>query len=165
MVHILSLTAVLSITWWLLSGYFLGLLMSLGAVSIVLVVWIVHRMDAVDDEVHPIRIVTSMLVYFPWLIWEIIKANFDVAYAILFDGNRLEKRLILVNSTQKSEIGQVILANSITLTPGTVTIGVDGNSITVHSLTKFARSGLETGVMDERVTALETDAFYQSTLK
>ena len=137
----------------------------MGATSVVLVVWIAHRMDTVDHEVHPIRILTSTLVYFPWLIWEIIKANFDVAYAITFDGKRLEKHLVLINSTQKSEIGQVILANSITLTPGTVTIGLEGNSITVHSLTKFARSGLETGAMDQRVTALEYTVSNHSNFK
>ena len=63
--------------------------------------------------------------------------------------------VIEVKATQETELGQVIYANSITLTPGTVTIDIDKDIIIVHALTLKAAEDLESGDMDRRVTALE----------
>jgi len=153
--HAVSLTVVLAIVWWLLSGYVVPLILALGAGSILFVVWIAHRMDAVDHESHPIHLAVRGVTYFPWLLWEIVKANFDVAKAILVGGDAIRARLMVVKATQPSEVGRVTYANSITLTPGTVTIAADDDVLTIHSLTPGSYEGLETGDMDRRVTALE----------
>ena len=155
MLHTISLAIVLAIVWWFLSGFVLPLILALGGISIVCVVWIAHRMDAVDHESHPIHLAVKGVTYFPWLLWEIVKANYDVAKAILLGGDRVRPRLMMVKATQKSEVGLVTYANSITLTPGTVTIGVTGNDFTIHALTPGAKEGLETGDMDRHVTAME----------
>ena len=150
----LNLFLILILTWWLLSGYTINLLLGLGFISVILVVWISKRMDKVDDDTHPISNVFVMFHYFPWLFIEIIKANFDVAIAIISKEKKWDPKLVEIKAGQTSEVGRVIFANSITLTPGTVTIGVEENTFTIHSLTKLGRDGLESGEMDKRVTAL-----------
>ena len=155
MLHAVSLAIVLAIVWWLLSGFVIPLILALGAGSILTVVWIAHRMDSVDHESHPIHLAVRAITYFPWLLWEIVKANYDVAKAILVGGDAIRPRLLVVKATQPTEVGRVTFANSITLTPGTVTIGAEDDVFTIHSLTPGSYEGLETGEMDRRVTAME----------
>ncbi|MDP6121145.1 MAG: Na+/H+ antiporter subunit E, partial [Rhodospirillales bacterium] len=87
--------------------------------------------------------------------WEIVKANFDVALAIVRPAMPIEPRLLLIKAGQKDDLARVIYANSITLTPGTVTIATEGSAFTIHALTRGAAEGLESGDMDRRVTAME----------
>lgn len=155
MLHAASLAVILAIIWWLLSGFFVPLILALGAGSIVFVVWIAGRMDAVDHESHPIHLAVRGISYFPWLMWEIVKANYDVAKAIVSGNGAIRPRLMIIKATQTSEVGRVTYANSITLTPGTVTIGMQDDVLTIHSLTAGSYDGLETGDMDRRVTAME----------
>ncbi len=155
MLHVISLTVVLAIVWWLLSGFVIPLIVMLGIGSILSVVFVANRMDAVDHESHPVHLAIGGVFYVPWLLWEIVKANYDVAKAILIGGDSIRPRLMVVKASQSSEVGRVTFANSITLTPGTVTIGVEDDVFTIHSLTPGSYEGLETGDMDRRVTALE----------
>ena len=157
MFQIISFSVLLAGTWWLLSGYQLFLIVALGVMSIALVIWITYRMDAVDRETHPIHLATSSIKYFPWLILEVIKANIEVAFTIIFRPKNIDPRLLVVKASQKSEIGRVVYANSITLTPGTVTLGVEDDNLTIHALTPFAYSGLVGGEMDKRVFEMELD--------
>jgi multicomponent Na+:H+ antiporter subunit E len=154
--HAVSLAVALSVLWLLLSGHFSEpLLLGLGLASVVLVVAIVHRMETLDHEGHPVHLWRRALVYWPWLIKEIVLANIDVGKAILRLGTPVAPTVFRVTSTQKSEIGRAIYANSITLTPGTVTIAIDDHHLTIHALTPGAVEGLEGGEMDRRVTAFE----------
>ena len=155
MTHTLALAAGLILLWFFLSGYFLTLIVALGITSIALVIWLAHRMDVVDHESHPVHMAVRGLVYFPWLIWEVVKANVDVALAIIRGNNAIAPKTMQVKASQRSDVGRVTYANSITLTPGTVTVDVDGDMFLVHALTKGSAAGLETGDMDKRVTALE----------
>lgn len=155
MLHAISLGLVLFGLWLLLSGFFQALLLSLGAVSVVTVVWIAHRMDVIDHEGHPIHLTLRALWFWPWLLVEIIKSNFHIAAAIVARKMPVTPSLIEVKATQETELGQVIYANSITLTPGTVTIAIDKDIMVIHALTRDSASGLETGEMDRRVTAME----------
>lgn len=156
MPHILSLAGILSVLWLLLSGHFFDpLLLVLGAVSVVFVVFIAHRMDVVDHEGHPIHLSHRALRYFPWLLWEIVKANIDVAKVILRRRMPLSLQVFTTDGSQRSELGLTIYANSITLTPGTVTIAVDGERLSVHALTAAAADGVIAGEMDRRVAGLE----------
>ncbi len=155
MLHALSLGLVLFILWLLLSGFFEILLLSLGVGSVIAVVWIAYRMDVIDHEGHPVHLTVRALLYWPWLTVEIIKANFNVAAAIVRRKMPINPSVIEVKATQETELGQVIYANSITLTPGTVTISVDKDIMTVHALTRGAAEDLESGEMDRRVTNME----------
>jgi multicomponent Na+:H+ antiporter subunit E len=145
----------MTVLWFLLSGFLLPLILALGAASIIGVVWLAHRMDVIDHESHPVHMAPKGAGYYVWLMWEIVKANIDVTMAILRGPRALEPKVFKLKASQISDVGRVTYANSITLTPGTVTIFVDDDEFTVHSLTPVAKEGLETGDMDRRVSELE----------
>ena len=155
MFHALSLGVILFVVWLLLSGHTEPLLISLGIASCALVVYIAHRMDVVDREGHPIHVGPRALTYFPWLMWQIVKSNIDVARIILQRQPSISPTMFLVEAGQKTELGHVIYANSITLTPGTITVDVTDGKLEIHALTKEAAAELETGEMDRRVTRME----------
>ena len=104
------------------------------------------------------RLVLRSILYLPWLVLEVIKANLQVSRIILSRRIRISPRLIRLNATQKSELGQVIFANSITLTPGTVTLNVQDGELLVHALTEATANDLHEGEMNRRVRALEGPA-------
>ncbi len=158
MLRHVSLGVVLFILWLALSGHFHELiLIELGVVSSIFVVWIAHRMNLADDEGHPIQMTLGAMSFLPWLIWEIIKANIDVARIILNPALPISPVLLKVRASQKTEVGMVAYANAITLTPGTVTVDVDGASseFTIHAITAEAADELETGRMDQRALRME----------
>lgn len=155
MLHAVSLAVVLYLVWLLLSGIFEPLMLVLGLVSCLVVVAIARRMAVIDHEGHPIHLGWKAVGYWPWLALEIVKANLDVARRIVAPGLPISPTLVKLKTSQKSELGQVIYANSITLTPGTVSIDIEGDEITVHALSADAAAELESGDMDRRVTAME----------
>lgn len=141
--------------WLVLSGHFELILLTLGGLSVIAVVVIAHRMDVVDREGHPMHLSWRGMTYWPWLGREIVKANIDVARIIMTPSLPISPVMIRVDATQKSELGHVIFANSITLTPGTVAVDLDAKSIGVHALSAAAAQELAAGEMDRRVTAME----------
>lgn len=141
--------------WLVLSGHFEPLLLSLGGLSVIAVVAIAHRMDVVDHEGHPLHLGWRAMVYWPWLGREIVKANIDVARIIITPSLPISPTMIRVDATQKTELGHVIFANSITLTPGTVAVDLEDKSIGVHALSAASARELAAGEMDRRVTAME----------
>lgn len=152
----ISLGLTLAVLWLLLSGYFeQPILLAMGAASVLFVVLISRRMDIVDREGHPVHLGARALLYWPWLLKEIAKSSIDVSKIILHPRMPIRPSLLTVRATQRTELGRVIYANSITLTPGTVTVALDGEQLTVHALTAEAASGWEESEMDKRVTALE----------
>ena len=155
MARALSLSIVLYVLWILLSGHFDPLLLSLGAVSCVFVAWIAYRMDVVDHEGHPIHLTWRAAIYWPWLLWEIVKANIDVAKIVLDPKLPISPQVFTVKASQVDDLGLAIYANSITLTPGTVSIDVKDATIQVHALTQELADGLLTGEMDRRATEME----------
>ena len=155
MLHAISLGLVIFATWLLLSGFFEPLLLAFGVASCLTVVWIAQRMDLVDREGHPIHLGVRMVGYWLWLAVEIVKANIDVAKCIVDPKLPIRPNLFWTKASQHSELGQVIYANSITLTPGTIAMRVTGGKILVHALTAESAAGVETGDMDRRVSALE----------
>lgn len=113
-------------------------------------------MDIFDHEEHPVHVhPIKLIVYWFWLSKEVIKWNLDVAWRILQPTMPIQPRLIKVRTSQRTELGQVIYANSITLTPGTVSIDLQGYEIEVHSLATVAAEDLLTGDMDRRISAIE----------
>lgn len=155
LLHLIALAVGLTGLWLLLSGYFIPLLLTVGGISVAGVLWLAHRMDVIDHESHPVHMAPRGVFYYFWLMWEIVKANMDVTVAILKGPKALQPRVFKLKASQSSDVGRVTYANSITLTPGTVTIFVDEDEFTVHSLTPVAKEGLEGGEMDRRVTELE----------
>lgn len=118
----------------ILSGYFKPLLLSLGVISVLLVVGLVHRMNITDEETIPYLHIPKTISYFSWLFREIAKANVDVIRAVLAPNIDVKPGMIKVKAAQKTDIGKTMFANSITLTPGTVSVAVEGDDIIVHAL-------------------------------
>ncbi len=156
--HAVGLGIVLAVLWTLLSGYFEFLLLALGLGSVVLVVYLALRMDVVDHEGQPVHLnFRATIRYWSWLLKAILVANIDVCKRILTPGLAISPTVVKVNSTLSTDLGNVIYANSITLTPGTVSINVKGNMIEVHALSKEGADELLQGEMNRRITAMETD--------
>lgn len=155
MKHTISLFLTLSAFWLLNSGHYSVLILSLGLVSIVLVLIISHKMDVIDNESQPIYLSRKIFAYFMWLIKEIIKANITVVKHIWLGEKSISPTLRTIKISQQTDMGKVIYANSITLTPGTVAIDLVDNEITVHALLSKDIESLEVGEMDRRVTLLE----------
>ncbi len=155
MVHPISLGIALYLLWIVLSGYFQPLLLVLGVVSTLIVLFIALRMEVVDRESHPVHLTLRLPLYWLWLLWEIVKSSVVVARLIWSPSLPISPTVFQVPTSQKSQLGQVVYANSITLTPGTVSMTLENNQVRVHALTEDIAKDLQTGAMDRRVTALE----------
>ena len=153
--HTISLSLFLAAFWLLNSGHYSALMLSLGAISIVTVLYIVHRMDVVDHESQPIHLTLKFPAYYAWLIKEIVLANILVVKHIWLSNKSITPTIKTIKASQKTDIGKVIYANSITLTPGTVTVNMEGDQFMVHALLRESIEELEAGDMDRRVTELE----------
>ena len=153
--HTISLFVTLAVFWLLISGHYTLLILSLGLTSIALVLFIAHRMDVVDHESQPLLIPLRIPGYHLWLIKEIILANISVVKHIWLGNETISPVLTTIKASQKTDMGKVIYANSITLTPGTVTVDVVGDEITVHALLRQNIEELQAGEMDRRVSRLE----------
>ncbi|MEM7069334.1 MAG: Na+/H+ antiporter subunit E [Pseudomonadota bacterium] len=146
--------------WLLMSGiYDHTLLYIFGAISVVLAVWIGIRMDQADGEqlAFPLGVFAT-LKYLLWLLVEIAKSNWAVSKIIVSGKAPDRQNLFWAPVTQKSDIGQVVYANSITLTPGTITVETEGNHFLVHAL-DFGDGDMEAlAEMDAQVSAIETSS-------
>ena len=121
--------------WFSLSGYFdKTLLLILGAISIGLVLFLVKRMNIMDAETVPYGHTPRMLGYLVWLFKEIVKANVEVVRAVMSPELEVNPSLVKIPSSPNTEMGKTAFANSITLTPGTVSVEMTENEILVHAL-------------------------------
>ncbi len=144
--------------WLLLSGHYTPWLIGAGLVCAVAIVAFGVRMGFADEEGFPIGLVPRGLVYWPWLGLEIVKSALDVTKLIVNPKLPISPKMIRVDASQKSAVGLTTYANSITLTPGTISVEVSERSrvIWVHAITAGTAAGLDDGEMDRRVTRFET---------
>lgn len=156
MTHAFSLGLLLYALWCVLSGYFRPMLLGLGLISCAFVVFIALRMDLVDREWRPIHLLFGrVLGYWPWLMLEIVRSNVDVVRRILHPSLPISPTVLWVKASQRTDIGRVTYANSITVTPGTLAMKLEGEEILVHALSREGAEALAAGEMDRRVTLLE----------
>ena len=155
MARIVGLWVMLFAVWLLLSGVYTPLLIGFGVGSCALTVYIASRMDVADREGVPIYLGGRFLLYLPWLLKEILVANIRVARVILSPSLPISPIMVVFRSTQKTDLGRAIYANSITLTPGTITTGVGGDRLEIHALTWGDVDGREEDEMDRRVSIVE----------
>lgn len=144
--------------WLLMSGHYTPLLISLGVLSCALATVMADRIGGTDEEGLPLHILAGLPSYLVWLIKEIVMSNIATGRLILF--GRARPVMFSTPATQETAGGLVTYANSITLTPGTVTIEVEddgrGSRFLVHAVDGSFAEDVESGEMDRRVTALET---------
>ena len=124
----------LAATWWILSGYTKPLILTLGAISIGFVVLISVRMRILDRETSPYMSLLQTLAYFGWLLVEIVRANIAVVRAVLSPDLEISPTLTKIPTKGKSDLAKTMFGNSITLTPGTVSIEMAEDHILVHAL-------------------------------
>ena len=129
MKHTLSISALLATIWLANSGHYTGLLLSFGAVSVALVVWICHRMDVVDHESQPIHLTRHLPRYYAWLAVQIVASNIDVVKRVWSGNSAISPGMRRFTVNQKTDIGRVIYANSINLTPGTIAVTLSDNEV------------------------------------
>ena len=141
------------VIWLLLSGHYDPLLLTLGVLSCITCLYVTWKAKFIDEEGLPLHLLIRLPIYTVWLFKEIIKANIDTAKIIIL--NNPDPQNFRVKSSQKTESGKVTYANSITLTPGTVTTELDGDVLEVHALSSDMADDVKSGVMDKKVSWLE----------
>lgn len=153
--HTILLSLTLAAFWLANSEHYTSLMLLLGMISIASVVYVAHRMDVIDDEAQTLPLTLKIPGYYAWLIKEIFLANLLVIKHVWLGNKSISPVFATITASQKTEMGKVIYANSITLTPGTVTVNIEGDQFLVHALLRESIKDLEAGEMDKRVTQLE----------
>ena len=142
----------LFVFWLLLSGHFEPLLLGLGLTSVVLTIFLAKRMNVIDHESYPVHLSSQFPAFFVYISREIVSANIDVAKRIMkFRCKSISPQLIEIPVPQKTDMGRVIYANAITLTPGTVSVELTKDKIIVHALTREAADDLSAGSMAKAI--------------
>ncbi len=151
-----ALVASLMAFYAVLSGQFGSVyLMTCGAVGCVVVTLLAGHLEIIDDEGVPVEYWLRTALYAPWLAWQVLRANIDVAILVWSPKLRISPRMICLRHRLKTGYGIATYVNSITLTPGTVTVDEDEDELLVHALTVEAAEGLLTGEMHERILRVE----------
>ncbi len=153
--HAVGLFAVLFGTWVILSGHFTPFLLIAGAVCAALTVAITLRMDLLDRRRDFLGPIWRLPFYWLWLAGQIILWSLIVSRKVLAPRLDIDPVLARVPSGQRSDLGKVMYANSITLTPGTLSTDVRDGEIEVHALTHAAMEDLKSDEMNRRVSATE----------
>ena len=139
--------------WLLMSGHYNVLIVSLGIISCAFCVYVAKRGKLIDDEGLPIFFMPRLLNYLIWLFKEILKANLSTAKVII--NGKVEPEIFTVKTSQVTDVAKVTYANSITLTPGTVTTKIQKGVFEVHALNSDFGHDVRTNEMDKKVTWLE----------
>lgn len=153
--HVVSVFIVMYGVWILLSGQLTAMHLGAGLVCSLIVTYLAVRKGIADAEGHPVQLLGTAFVYWPWLGWQIVLANLDVLWRVWHPRLPISPRMVKVPNRIKNDLTKVIYANSITLTPGTVTVSVDKDHFLVHSLTEEGVRSLLTGEMEKRVRRME----------
>ena len=129
---IIAMTA----TWLTLSGYFTPMILTFGVISVAIVIWMCARMKILDRETVPYLSGIQTLSYSSWLFNEIAKANLAVIKTVLRPDLEISPTLTKIPLPKKTDMASTFFANSITLTPGTVSVDIQEDHILVHALLK-----------------------------
>lgn len=135
MLRYLALAIVLAGLWVLLSGHFSALLLTFGAVSVAISVWLTHHLHPVDDVSHPFEHLFKLLGFWIKLGGKIFHANIDVCARIL-GFKPVTPHIVQINIEKMNELEKVTYANAITLTPGSASLHIQNNALWVHTISK-----------------------------
>ena len=141
--------------WLLLSGHFEPLILVFGALSSLVVIYLAWRMDREDEYAFPLLFNWRLLGYWAWLVKEILKSNVNVARIILSPSLPISPIMVPFRACMKCDLARMIYANSITLTPGTITTGTEGDTLRIHALTWHDVDGREEDEMGQQICGLE----------
>ena len=148
-----ALLLLLAAAWLLWSGIYKPLLLWLGAFSCLLSVWIAHRVGFFE-RASGLHVIPKLPGLSLWLLREITLSSLEVVRIVLNPKLPISPTVVYIDAEPKGPVGQVILSNSITLTPGTVTLDVFNNRLCVHCLTREGAEALVSGDANRRIAAL-----------
>lgn len=134
MTYLLGLVMALTFVWFALSGQTAPQFLVLAGVSVLLSLWIAARFRIIDRDGSPYHRTPQLALYTLWLLVEIVKANAAVIARVLGPRTRIDPAMVSIRATARTDLGKALFANSITLTPGTVTVDVAGDELKVHAL-------------------------------
>lgn len=134
MAYFLGLIAAVSAFWFGNSGHYKPLMLGFAAGSIALTMLLSSRLGIIDREGSPYVRLPQLLKYYPWLGVEVVKANWVVIKACLRADLDITPTLTKIKTVCKTDLAKVTFANSITMTPGTVTVEIEGDKLLVHGL-------------------------------
>ena len=149
-------TIAMFIFWILLSGEFTFILITSGVVASLITAYLSHDIfiGKADLKTETGR-VFKFIVYIPWLLWEIILANVEIAYLVLNPKPLIDPQLVHFKNDLKTDLGIVTLAHSITLTPGTVTVEANREEFIIHAIWQKSAEGIIGGEMQRKVKKIE----------
>lgn len=157
--HLISLLLLSTLFWVVLSMMFKGYLLVLGVASIGVTAWLCARMQIIDEEGQPLPLLLRIPGYWLWLMGQVVISNIAVCRAILRGSKAIQPQMVEVSlDPQLSSVSHATIANSITLTPGTVTIEADSDTLLVHALTDQAADEVRQGHIAARVARMEQRA-------
>ena len=142
------------IAWLLWSGIYTPLLIALGVISCLLTAWLARRMDFFELSMFSPRLLLRLVPFWFWLGIELVKSNLTVARIVLSPSLPISPTLVTLEALPQDDLGQAILGNAITLTPGTVTIDDHEGRLLVHCLTQETAHELMGGEMNRRGAAV-----------
>lgn len=151
----LGLAVLLAAFWMALSGHTTPLMLGFGLASIALVAWLAQRMDIVDHEGRALELSQRAPVFWTWLGGQILLSSWDVARRIWTGHPAVVPVMGRVSAGGMSPVVQVTYANSITLTPGTLSVSVDDEGIDIHALDEGLIRDLGRGAMARRARRIE----------
>ncbi len=149
-------TIAMFIFWILLSGEFTFILITSGVVASLITAYLSHDIfiGKADLKTETGR-VFKFIVYIPWLLWEIILANVEIAYLVLSPKPLVDPQIVRFKNDLKTDLGIVTLAHSITLTPGTVTVDANREEFVIHAIWQKSAEGIISGEMQRKVKKIE----------
>lgn len=152
MIHTIGAFASLYAFWLLLSGFFTPFLLAAGVGSALAVVWFTRRMHVLDPEGQPLQFLLPSVRYWFWLQWQIVLSGWTVCRLIVDSKMPISPTLVRFRPGQTTAVGLVSHANSITLTPGTISVLVGADEFLVHAITREGAAGCIDSEMNARVT-------------
>ena len=153
MSYLSGLLVALAAFWFALSGQTSPFFIGLGVLSILLTLWLAGRLRIIGRDASPYHRILQLLRYAPWLMLQIVKANVAVVARVLDSRHAIDPALVKLRASARSDFGKALFANSITLTPGTVTVDVNGDKVLVHALVRDTAGVASFEAMDRRAAA------------
>lgn len=153
MTYLPGLAAALALMWFALSGLTSLQFLILAGISIILALALTIRFRILGRDASPYYRAPQLLLYTCWLVVEIAKANIHVIARVLGSRTAIDPVMVNLRSKATSDLGRALFANSITLTPGTVTVNVDGETLKVHALARSQASAESFDIMNRKAAA------------
>lgn len=148
---------ILFVNWLIWSGMFDSFHVSLGVISCGIVTFMSHDLFFGSGKFHfgHVTEFIRFVLYIPWLLYQIILSNIHVAYLVLHPKMLIEPSMITFETILKKDISIVTFANSITLTPGTITIDIkDGKYFVIHCISRKVADDLLSGEMERKIARI-----------